>query len=205
MNELKENAPVIVGITGASGIELSIATVDLLLSLNSNVVLTISSAGRMVWKEEIDESYGETIERWAESGRFTVNQVGDLGARIASGTYQTLGMVVVPCSMATVAAISNGLSDNLLRRAADVTIKEKRPLVIVLRETPLNVIHLKNLTDLDIAGETILPPQPAFYLRQKTTAQVVDYIANRIVNALGLIDQLPYRMRYGNDPEKNGY
>jgi len=205
MNELKENAPVIVGITGASGIELSIATVDLLLSLNSNVVLTISSAGRMVWKEEIDESYGETIERWAESGRFTVNQVGDLGARIASGTYQTLGMVVVPCSMATVAAISNGLSDNLLRRAADVTIKEKRPLVIVPRETPLNVIHLKNLTDLAIAGATILPPQPAFYLRQKTTAQVVDYIANRIVNALGLIDQLPYRMRYGNDPEKNGY
>ena len=205
MNELKENAPVIVGITGASGIELSIATVDLLLSLNSNVVLTISSAGRMVWKEEIDESYGETIERWAESGRFTVNQVGDLGARIASGTYQTLGMVVVPCSMATVAAISNGLSDNLLRRAADVTIKEKRPLVIVPRETPLNVIHLKNLTDLAIAGATILPPQPGFYLRQKTTAQVVDYIANRIVNALGLIDQLPYRMRYGNDPEKNGY
>ena len=205
MNELKENAPVIVGITGASGIELSIATVDLLLSLNSNVVLTISSAGRMVWKEEIDESYGETIERWAESGRFTVNQVGDLGARIASGTYQTLGMVVVPCSMATVAAISNGLSDNLLRRAADVTIKEKRPLVIVPRETPLNVIHLKNLTDLAIAGATILPPQPAFYLRQKTTAQVVDYIANRIVNALGLIDQLPYRMRYGNDHEQNGY
>lgn len=205
MNELKENAPVIVGITGASGIELSIATVDLILSLNSNVVLTISSAGRMVWKEEIDKSYGETIERWAESGRFTVNQVGDLGARIASGTYQTLGMVVVPCSMATVAAISNGLSDNLLRRAADVTIKEKRPLVIVPRETPLNVIHLKNLTDLAIAGATILPPQPAFYLRQKTTAQVVDYIANRIVNALGLIDQLPYRMRYGNDPEKNGY
>jgi len=205
MNELKENVPVIVGITGASGIELAIATVDLLLSLNSNVVLTISSAGRMVWKEEIDESYGETIERWAESGRFTVNQVGDLGARIASGTYQTLGMVVVPCSMATVAAISNGLSDNLLRRAADVTIKEKRPLVIVPRETPLNVIHLKNLTDLAIAGATILPPQPAFYLRQKTTAQVVDYIANRIVNALGLIDQLPYRMRYGNDPEKNGY
>ena len=205
MNELKENAPVIVGITGASGIELSIATVDLLLSLNSNVVLTISSAGRMVWKEEIDESYGETIERWAESGRFTINQIGDLSARIASGTYQTLGMVVVPCSMATVAAISNGLSDNLLRRAADVTIKEKRPLVIVPRETPLNVIHLKNLTDLAIAGATILPPQPAFYLRQKTTAQVVDYIANRIVNALGLIDQLPYRMRYGNDPEKNGY
>tara|TARA_B100001146_G_C16160709_1_gene425525 strand:- start:12 stop:629 length:618 start_codon:yes stop_codon:yes gene_type:complete len=205
MNELKENVPVIVGITGASGIELAIATVDLLLSLNSNVVLTISSAGRMVWKEEIDESYGETIERWAESGRFTVNQVGDLGARIASGTYQTLGMVVVPCSMATVAAISNGLSDNLLRRAADVTIKEKRPLVIVPRETPLNVIHLKNLTDLAIAGATILPPQPAFYLRQKTTAQVVDYIANRIVNALGLIDQLPYRMRYGNDPEQNGY
>ncbi|PZC41430.1 MAG: 4-hydroxy-3-polyprenylbenzoate decarboxylase [Chloroflexi bacterium] len=204
MNNIKENTPVIVGITGASGIELAVATVDLILSLNFNVVLTISSAGRMVWKEEIDESYGETIERWVESGRFTTNQIGDLSAQIASGTYPTLGMAVVPCSMATVAAISNGLSDNLLRRAADVTLKEKRPLVIVPRETPLNAIHLKNMTDLAIAGGIILPPQPAFYLRQKTTAEVVDYIANRTVNALGLIDQLPSRMRYRNDP-RNEY
>lgn len=205
MNNLKENPPVIVGITGASGIRLATATVDLILSLNVNVVLTISAAGRMVWKEEIDESYGEVIERWAESGRFTVNQIGDLGARIASGTYPTLGMAVVPCSMATVGALASGLSDNLIRRAADVTLKEKRPLVIVPRETPLNAIHLKNLTELAVAGATILPPQPAFYLRQETTAEVVDYIANRTVNALGLTDQLPSRMRYGSESEKNGY
>ncbi|MBR62021.1 MAG: hypothetical protein CL904_05110 [Dehalococcoidia bacterium] len=205
MNNLKENPPVIVGITGASGIRLATATVDLILSLNVNVVLTISAAGRMVWKEEIDESYGEVIERWTESGRFTVNQIGDLGARIASGTYPTLGMAVVPCSMATVGALASGLSDNLIRRAADVTLKEKRPLVIVPRETPLNAIHLKNLTELAVAGATILPPQPAFYLRQETTAEVVDYIANRTVNALGLTDQLPSRMRYGSESEKNGY
>ena len=128
-----------------------------------------------------------------------------MGARIASGTYPTLGMVVVPCSMATVGALASGLADNLIRRAADVTLKEKRPLVIVPRETPLNVIHLKNLTELAIAGATILPPQPAFYLRQETTAEIVDYIANRTVNALGLTDQLPSRMRYGNESEKNGY
>ena len=205
MNNLKENPPVIVGITGASGIRLATATVDLILSLNVNVVLTISAAGRMVWKEEIDESYGEVIERWTESGRFTVNQIGDLGARIASGTYPTLGMAVVPCSMATVGALASGLSDNLIRRAADVTLKEKRPLVIVPRETPLNAIHLKNLTELAVAGATILPPQPAFYLRQETTAEVVDYIANRTVNALGLTDQLPSRMRNGSESEKNGY
>ena len=205
MNDLKEKAPVIVGITGASGIELATATIDLILSLNLNVVLTISAAGRMVWKEEVDESYGEAIERGAESGRFNVNQIGDLGARIASGTYPTLGMAVVPCSMATVGALASGLADNLIRRAADVTLKEKIPLVIVTRETPLNAIHLKNLTELAIAGATILPPQPAFYLRQETTAEVVDYIANRTVNALGLTDQLPSRMRYGNESEKNGY
>mgnify|MGYP001200088016 FL=1 len=205
MSNLKENPPVIVGITGASGIRLATATVDLILSLNVNVVLTISAAGRMVWKEEIDESYGEVIERWAESGRFTINQIGELGARIASGTYPTLGMAVVPCSMATVGALASGLSDNLIRRAADVTLKEKRPLVIVPRETPLNAIHLKNLTELAVAGATILPPQPAFYLRQETTAEVVDYIANRTVNALGLTDQLPSRMRYGSESEKNGY
>ena len=107
--------------------------------------------------------------------------------------------------MATVGALASGLADNLIRRAADVTLKEKRPLVIVPRETPLNAIHLKNLTELAIAGATILPPQPAFYLRQETTAEVVDYIANRTVNALGLTDQLPSRMRYGNESEKNGY
>ena len=82
--------------------------------------------------------------------------------------------------MATVGALASGLADNLIRRAADVTLKEKRPLVIVPRETPLNAIHLKNLTELAIAGATILPPQPAFYLRQETTAEVVDYIANRL-------------------------
>ncbi len=201
MSEIKEQHPVIIGITGASGIELARTTIEMILSLEFTVVMTISSAGRVVWKEEIDESYGETIERWAESGTFTTNSIGDLGAKIASGTYPTLGMAVVPCSMATVAAISNGLSDNLLRRAADVTLKEKRPLVIVPRETPLNAIHLKNLTDLAIAGATILPPQPAFYLRQKTIAEVVDFIASRTVHALGLTDQLPSQMRYGNGPK----
>lgn len=201
MSEIKEQHPVIIGITGASGIELARTTIEMILSLEFAVVMTISSAGRVVWKEEIDESYGETIERWTESGTFTTNPIGDLGAKIASGTYPTLGMAVVPCSMATVAAISNGLSDNLLRRAADVTLKEKRPLVIVPRETPLNAIHLKNLTDLAIAGATILPPQPAFYLRQKTIAEVVDFIASRTVHALGLTDQLPSQMRYGNGPK----
>lgn len=201
MSEIKEQHPVIIGITGASGIELARTTIEMILSLEFTVVMTISSAGRVVWKEEIDESYGEAIERWTESGTFTTNSIGDLGAKIASGTYPTLGMAVVPCSMATVAAISNGLSDNLLRRAADVTLKEKRPLVIVPRETPLNAIHLKNLTDLAIAGATILPPQPAFYLRQKTIAEVVDFIASRTVHALGLTDQLPSQMRYGNGPK----
>ena len=167
MSEIKEQHPVIIGITGASGIELARTTIEMILSLEFTVVMTISSAGRVVWKEEIDESYGETIERWAESGTFTTNSIGDLGAKIASGTYPTLGMAVVPCSMATVAAISNGLSDNLLRRAADVTLKEKRPLVIVPRETPLNAIHLKNLTDLAIAGATILPPSQLFICGKK--------------------------------------
>ena len=144
--------PVVVGITGASGSALADAVIDRLLAMQVPVVATASSAARMVWREEMDESFGAALERWDAGGSFAFHQVGDLRAPIASGTYPTLGMVIVPCSMATAAAVAHGLADNLVRRAADVCIKERRPLVIVPRESPLSAIHLRNLAELAQLG-----------------------------------------------------
>ena len=189
-------SPVVVGITGASGVVLARSTIDLLLSMELPVVATASSAGRMVWREEMDESFGDALERWVDSGHFTYYAIGDLATPIASGTFPTLGMAVVPCSMGTLAAISRGLADNLLRRAADVCLKERRPLVLVPRETPLNAIHLENMASLARLGVTILPPVPAFYLRQQSVDDVVEFVSHRTVMALGLIDSLPDGMRY---------
>ena len=188
--------PVVVGITGASGSVLARSTVELLLSLDVPVICVASSAARLVWAEEMDESFGEALERWTDSGHFSHHPIGDLRAPIASGTFSTAGMAVVPCSMATVAAIAHGHADNLLRRAADVTIKEQRPLVVVPRETPLSVIHLRNLAELAGAGATVIPPEPAFYLGQRTVEHVVDFVAHRVALGLGVIDELPEHMRY---------
>ena len=188
--------PVVVGITGASGSALADAVIGRLLASDVPVVATASSAARMVWREEMDESFGSALERWDATGAFTFHQVGDLRAPIASGTYPTLGMVIVPCSMATAAAVAHGLADNLVRRAADVCIKERRPLVIVPRESPLSAIHLRNLTELAQLGATILPPEPAFYLRQRTIDDMVQFVAQRVLTALGAADALPPNMRY---------
>jgi 4-hydroxy-3-polyprenylbenzoate decarboxylase len=188
--------PVVVGITGASGSVLARKTIELLLTKDVPVIAVASSAARLVWAEEMDETFGAALERWGDEGEFTHYPIGDLRAPIASGTFPTAGMAVVPCSMASAAAIARGHADNLLRRAADVTLKERRPLVVVPRESPLSVIHLRNLTDLASAGATVVPPEPAFYLSQATVDDVVEFVAHRVVKALGIIDELPEEMQY---------
>ncbi|MCH8206386.1 MAG: UbiX family flavin prenyltransferase [Chloroflexi bacterium] len=196
MNETNRQSPVVVGITGASGAALARATIDQLLSMEMAVVATASPAGRMVWREELDESFGAALERWSDLGEFTYYPAGDLLAPIASGTFSTRGMAIVPCSMATVAALAHGLADNLVRRAADVCLKERRPLVLVPRETPLHAIHLENMASLARLGVTILPPDPAFYLRPKTVDDIVNFVVQRTLVALGVSEGLPEDMRY---------
>ena len=144
--QVNARKPVVVGVSGASGSLLASTTVDRLLDADVPVVMTATAAARMVWREEMNESFGAVLERWMDYGTFTYCPIGDLSAPIASGTYATRGMVVVPCSMATAAAVAHGFADNLLRRAADVTLKERRPMVVAPRETPLNTVHLENLT-----------------------------------------------------------
>ena len=192
--------PVVVGMTGASGAELGRATVDRLLAKDVPVVLTVSAAARLVWRQELDESFGVALERWSDMPGFSYHAPGDIQAPIASGTYPTLGMAIVPCSMATIAAVAHGFADNLVRRAADVCIKERRPLVVVPRESPLSAIHLENMAALARLGVTVLPPEPAFYLRPRTVDDVVAFVVGRVVVALGLDSEMPEDMRYEGLP-----
>ena len=195
--------PIVVGITGASGAVMADAVIRTLLLCDVPVVTTISAAGRLVWVEEMDESFGIAIERWSDFGSINNHPIGELNAPIASGTFTTRGMVIVPCSMTTMAAVSNGLADNLLRRAADVTIKEKRPLVIIPRETPLNSIHLENMAYLANQGVTILPPHPPFYLKHTGLDETIDFLAERTLLALKISDELPDKYVYRGPRDGN--
>ncbi len=188
--------PVIVGISGASGSAIASGLIDALLKTDHPVIATASSAARMVWQQEMETSFGEALEHWHASGGFTYYHPSNIQAQIASGTFPVHGMAIAPCSMSTVAAIAHGFSDNLIRRAADVCLKERRPLTIVPRETPLNAIHLDNMASLARLGVTILPPEPPFYLKPRTLEDVVDFIVEKTLTSLGITESLPARMQY---------
>ena len=188
--------PVVVGISGASGSILAQRAIDVLLNKDIPVIATCSSAARMVWQEEMEESFSSTLARWQESPYFSYCHIGDLKSSIASGTTSTSGMIVIPCSTGTVAAIAHGLSSNLLQRAADVCIKEGKKLVLVPRETPLSPIHLENMLALSRLGVVVLPPAPAFYLKPNSVRDIVEYIVAKAIDALGLSGFMDESLRY---------
>ena len=189
--------PVVVGITGASGSLMARSTVDELLRRDLPTAVVCSNAARMVWQEELGHSFNETLVEWQEHPSFVHYAVNDLRAPIASGTYPTSGMALVPASMNSIASLASGISGNLLLRAADVCLKERRPLVIVPRETPLHSIHLENMLTLSRTGAVILPPDPAFYLNPQSISEVVDYVVGKIFVSLGIDRELPTGMQYG--------
>ena len=188
--------PLVVGISGASGAVLAQKTVDELLHRRVPTIVVCSNAGRLVWQEELGVSFSDTLSVWREHPHFTSYAINDLRAPIASGTYPTGGMVVVPCSMNGVASIAHGLAGNLLLRAADVCLKEGRRLVLVPRESPLHSIHLDNMLTLARMGAVILPPEPAFYLQPKSVDDIVRFVVGRILVALGLDEALPDDLQY---------
>ena len=204
MNRTGEGLPVVVGISGASGSAIANGVIDALLEKRRPVVVTASAAARMVWQQEMDTSFGEALENWRDAGDFTYYAPADIQAPIASGSFPTHSMAIVPCSMSTVAAIAHGFSDNLIRRAADVCIKERRPLTIVPRETPLSAIHLENMAALARLGIAVLPPEPPFYLKPKSLDDVIEYIVQKTLASLGLIDTLPEAMQYDGPPGSQG-
>ena len=173
---ISDDSPIVVGISGASGSVIAAKLIETLIENDVKVSLIASHASRIVWKQEMDQSFGEFLEQIMETGKVTNYHIGDIQAPIASGTYPIRGMVIVPCSMATVAALAVGLADNLLRRAADVCFKERRPLTIMPRETPLSRLHLENLSKLAGMGANIIPPQPAFYLKPRNLEDVINFL-----------------------------
>jgi len=171
----------IVGISGASGAIYGIRALQVLRELGVETHLVVTNAALETIRLETDFKKADVVRLATETHR-----LDDITSKIASGTYQTDGMLVIPCSMKTLAGIASGYSDNLLLRAADVTIKERRRLVLVVRETPLSLIHIENMATVTRAGVIVLPAMPAFYHKPKTVAALVDQVVGKALDVLGI-------------------
>lgn len=173
---------IVVAISGASGAVYGVRLLQALASLDQvESHLTVSSAGFLNLQQELEMSRAD-VEALAD----VVHRVQDVGAPIASGSFQCDGMVIAPCSMRTLAAVALGLSDNLITRAADVMLKERRRLILMARETPLNLAHLRNMTSVTEMGGIIYPPVPGFYHRPQSIADMIDHTVSRVIDLLGL-------------------
>jgi 4-hydroxy-3-polyprenylbenzoate decarboxylase len=171
----------IVGITGATGSVFGVRLLDALRRASVESHLVISKWGARTIVHETPYTVDQ-VEQMATAAYSSLDQ----GAAISSGSFVTNGMVVAPCSMRTLAAIANGNGDNLVHRAADVILKERRKLVLVVRESPLSEIHLENMTKLSRMGVVILPPVPAFYNHPRSVDDIVDHIVMRILDQFGI-------------------
>jgi 4-hydroxy-3-polyprenylbenzoate decarboxylase len=173
----------IIGISGASGAIYGIRLLEVLRGVAEiETHLVMSGAARQTIALETNYSPA-AVEALAD----VTYRINDIAAAISSGSYPTMGMVVVPCSMKTLAGIAISLSDNLLLRAADVTLKERRRLVVVARETPLHLGHLRLMTQVTELGGVIMPPMPAFYHRPQSLADIVDQTVNRVLDQFGIV------------------
>ncbi|MDO5706746.1 MAG: UbiX family flavin prenyltransferase [Paracoccus sp. (in: a-proteobacteria)] len=173
---------VILGISGASGAALGLACARHLAQAGVRVDLVVSRMAERTLAEEVGRGALADLQGLADH----VHPIANLGATIASGSYPVRGMIVAPCSMRSLAAIAHGLDDTLLTRAAGVQLKERRPLVLLAREAPLTLAHLRNMTAATEMGAVIMPPVPAFYLRHEQVGEIVDQIAARAVDLLRL-------------------
>jgi len=186
-------------ITGASGMPYGLLLLECLLAADVRVYLLYSPAAQVVARQELDLTLPTQphaaaaffAERYrAKPGQLTVFGREDWLAPIASGSNPSDAMAICPCSMGTAGAIAGGLADNLIERAADVMLKERRTLVLVPRETPLSAIHLENLLKLARAGAVILPPSPGFYAHPATVDDLVDFVVARVLDQLGVVHSL---------------
>lgn len=182
----------IVAITGASGARYGVRLLELLRATEGiETHLMISDAAALNLHHELDVKRKD-IEALAHH----VHSVRDIGACVASGSFRADGMVIAPCSMKTLAAVAHGMCDNLITRAADVTLKERRRLVLLVRETPFNLAHLRNMTAVTEMGGIIFPPLPALYQRPQSIDEMIDHTVGRVMDMLGLEQSLA--------PEWNG-
>jgi len=199
--------PLILGITGASGLIYAVRALKFLLEADYAIELVASKSSYMVWQAEQNirmppepdqqEQFWRQQAGVSTGGKLICHRWGDVGATIASGSFRTLGMVIIPCSMSTVAKIAGGLSSDLLERSADVQLKEGRKLVIMPRETPFSLIHLRNLTTLAEVGVRIVPAIPAWYHNPQTIEDLVDFVVARVLDQLD-IDCIPINRWQGH-------
>jgi 4-hydroxy-3-polyprenylbenzoate decarboxylase len=188
--------PYIVAITGASGVIYGVRLVEVLAEQKIPVELIVSDTAKIVMKEELgSEDITEILRLRLPAGKpaqddadrlIRPHHFHDFTAPIASGSYPTAGMVIIPCSMGTLGAVASGLSQNLIHRAADCTIKEGRKLILVPRETPLSAIHLENMLKLARLGVKIVPPMPAFYSAQEKISDLVDFVVGKVLDQMGV-------------------
>ena len=171
----------IVAITGASSVIYGKRLLEVLRDKDIETYLVISHTAERIIEHELD-----TAKKDIENLASHVYEADDWNSPIVSGSFKTDGMVIVPCSMKTLAGIANGYSNNVILRAADVTLKEKRKLILVPRETPLNVIHLRNMLELAKQGVLIVPAMPAYYHKPKSVSDIVNYVVGRVLDLLGI-------------------
>jgi 4-hydroxy-3-polyprenylbenzoate decarboxylase len=194
---VKLNKKIVVALCGASGMIYAIRLLRALLEKPLSVHLIISEAGREVLKHETDYTSGsfsaflkDQAVQFHENARLIEHDPKNLFAAPASGSFRHAGMVIAPCSMKTLGAIAGGIADSLVNRAADVSLKEKRPLILLVRETPLSVIHLKNMHTAALSGATIMPASPGFYAHPRTLFDLVDSVVARILDHLSIEQDL---------------
>ena len=185
-------APLVVGISGASGAIYGVRALEACRDLGVETHLVVSRAAVLTLSQEEGLSLADVSARAT-----AVHRVADVGASIASGSFATLGMIIAPCSVRTMSEIATGVTSSLMTRAADVTLKERRPLVLMVRETPLHLGHLRTMVKLAEMGATIAPPLPAFYARPASIAEMVDQSVGRALDLFGL-SWRPVR-RWGRD------
>jgi len=180
---------IIVALSGASGAVYGLRLLQMLRELPGvETHLTVSDAGWLNLKHELDLE-PDAVATLAHR----LHDVRDVGAALASGSFQSHAMVIAPCSMRTLAAVAHGLADNLITRAADVMLKERRRLVLMARETPLNLAHLRNMVSVTEMGAIVFPPVPAFYQRPQTVDDIVDHTVARVIDLLDLPNTLAPR------------
>lgn len=197
---------IIMGITGASGVIYGKVLLEELLKLDLEIHLIVSQAARLVMREELGISFAPGpfdvaafLEKSIPPNRVILYEDTDLAAGPASGTFRSRGMVICPCSMKTLATLASGTGSSLITRAADACLKERRRLVLVPRETPLNLIHLRAMVSVTEAGAVVLPASPGFYHRPETIDELVRHIALKVLDALGLEHSISFRWKDPSD------
>lgn len=192
---MTQQLPIVMAVTGASGAPYARRLLEVLATNKVPVWLIVSSHGWRLFQEEcgITDLAALQAATGGDWSNITVYDDNDRGAKPASGSQRTAGMVVCPCSMGTVAAIAGGTSRSLVERAADVTLKERRPLLLVPRETPFSLVHLRNLTAVTEAGAVVMPAAPGFYHRPAKLDDLVDFMVQRMLDHLGLEIQIAKR------------